>query len=219
MYSFFFNNSRFGVFSVVMSLFLFCGCISPDTKKTINDYYQNKLSFDRRGTPEYVQFRDHKVPHRDYHHIPLANTTEIKLLLYSRHIQSEIDNGINYQNNEYRFIWEPDFDFIAEILRKKYPGIKLVHGRQSFPAPELKNKNIVIRKIPDGLDYSYSYLIKHNVVMMQIGEMFLSDNGQEIRIVVILSYPGGGSSGEVYSFRKEGDFWFFYLLEESIFSS
>ena len=217
IYSFFLNNSWLYVLHVIVLLFLCWGCISTPTK-AMNDYYQNKLSFNRLGTPEYVQFYDHKIPNRMYCYIPLANTVEIKLFIYAQQIQTEIDNGINYHTREYRYIWEPDFDFIAEILRKKYLGINLVHGRQSFVVPTQGNQNVVARKIEDGLDYSYSYVHKHGVVSMQIGEVYLSDDGQEIKMVYILSYPDG-TSGSVYCFRKKGEFWFFHFCEKSWISS
>ena len=183
---------------------LFYGCVSPANNK-------DKLNFDQLGTPQYYLFPFGKVPNRMYKNIPLANTGEIKLFIYAHEIQKEIDYaGVDYLNGEYRLIWEPDFDYIAEVLREKYPGIKLVHGRRSCAAPKEGNPNDGTRKVEDGLDYSVPYVYKYGVVLLQLGEMRLSDDGQEIQIYFTRYRSGMDGSGSVYCFKKKGENWFFF---------
>ena len=175
-----------------------------------NDYYQNKLKFDQTGTPEYFQLGGRKVINRVYNNIPLANTVEIKLFIYAVIIQRDIDFGVDYHNREYRYIWEPDFNYIEEVLQKKYLGIKLIHGRQSFAVPEQKDSNLQPGKIEDGLDYSTSYIYQHGIVLWQLGEIHLSDDGQEIKIHVTMFRSWGDASESVYYFKRKGKYWFFH---------
>jgi|GEM_PF-5529046 len=192
-----------------LSLILLGGCVSSDHRDAQIDYHKKQLDFNQVGTPEYIIFNGRKVPCRIFKNIALANTVEIKLFIYAHIIQINLDIGLDYRNMEYRLVWEPDFDYIKEVLQRKYPGIKLVSGRRSCAAPGQKNSNDGTRKVADGLDYSNPYAAKHEYVLWQLGEMRLSDDGQEMEVHVTRFRSGLDASEDVYLFKKKGQYWFY----------
>jgi len=149
---------------------------------------------------------------------PLANTLEIKMFLYEKIIQEQIDfekwkqeeTGIeyDYKIKEFRFMQEPDFDYIAPKLEEKFPDVKIVHGKLRF----------IKRNVNDELDYDnkfkndeldYDNMFEDNVSCHQLGEIKLFI-GRKIQVEQVNHRGMLASSGYTHVFRKKGKYWFYY---------
>ncbi len=161
------------LFLCILATILLSGCSSSQA--------ENKTGFNRaeylkkHNQPEYFVFNGRKIPNRvERHFTPLTNNRDIKLFIYDCEIEGEIDLGIDYKKLEYRLMRESDFDYIAEKLRQKYPGLKIKSGYKTFSP---NGDNAV-----DKLDYSRSYMIKHHVVLYELCNFSTSDNNQNLSI-------------------------------------
>jgi len=147
---------------------------------------------------------------------PLENILEIKMFLYEKIIQDNVDTGINYKKIEYRFMREPDFDYIAPKLEEKFPGVKIFHGKRNLMKI---GETLEPEKVDDGLDYEESYMDENHVFFHQLGEIILSDDGQEIQVEQVESRHPRTRYCYIHIFRKEGKHWFYYGISEMTFSS
>ena len=136
----------------------------------------------------------------EHYFTPLPNKRDIKLFIYDCEIQGEIDVGIDYKKLEYRLMRESDFDYIAEKLRHKYPGINIKSGRKTFSP----NGD----KVTDKLDYSRSYMIKHHVVLYELCNFSTSDNNQNLSINMKRTVCGDRVTS-LRNFIKKKQQWFY----------
>ncbi len=180
------------LFLCILAAVLLSGCSSS--------YPENKTGFNRakylkkHNQPEYFVFNGRKIPNRvERHFTPLTNKREIKLFIYDCEIEGEIDLGIDYKKREYRLMRESDFDYIAEKLRHKYPGLNIK-------------------------SYSGSYMVKHQVVLYELCNFSTSDNGKNLSINMKRTICGDRVSSPRNFIKKKQQWFYKGSLGETIHS-
>lgn len=189
--------------SCIMLLFL-CACYSPTQNEKV--VMKKNLSSCDEDSNEFDKLDESKALTATR----LYTTIDIKMFIYNDiiHHKHDKDYEEKYRIKEYRFMWEPDFDYIAKELRTKYPELKFVSGRHGL-IDDCNTNAGNGRIVDDGLDYSIAHVYKNNVECWQLGKIQMSDDGQKIKINVIRYRAGLDGSGEYFIFRKKDNYWYF----------